>query len=43
MLRISKSGLGIAALTLLPAAAVAQTASQITPNSFRPALTHQGG
>lgn len=43
MLCISKSGLGIAALTLLPAAAVAQTASQITPNSFRPALTHQGG
>jgi hemolysin activation/secretion protein len=30
-------------LALLPAAASAQTASQITPNSFRPALAHQGG
>lgn len=43
MLRMSKAGVGIAALTLLPGAAVAQTASQITPNTFRPALTHQGG
>jgi hemolysin activation/secretion protein len=30
-------------LTLLPALAQAQTASQITPPSFRPNLEHQGG
>lgn len=30
-------------LALLPSAAFAQTASQITPESFRPALTHRGG
>ncbi|MGA7806228.1 ShlB/FhaC/HecB family hemolysin secretion/activation protein [Bradyrhizobium sp.] len=35
-------GLGLC-LTLLPAVAQAQTASQITPPSFRPNLEHQGG
>jgi hemolysin activation/secretion protein len=36
-------GLGLAALALLPAASFAQTASQITPPSFRPNLERQGG
>jgi len=35
-------GLGLC-LALLPATAQAQTASQITPPSFRPNLEHQGG
>ena len=43
MFRIATSGLGIAALTLLPGLAFAQTASQITPPSFRPDLERQGG
>jgi hypothetical protein len=33
----------VACLALLPCAALAQTASQITPPSFRPDLEHQGG
>ncbi len=36
-------GFGLAVLALLPARALAQTASQITPPSFRPNLEHQGG
>jgi hypothetical protein len=36
-------GFGLAALVLLPAASFAQTASQITPPSFRPNLERQGG
>jgi hemolysin activation/secretion protein len=36
-------GLGMAALVLSPAAGLAQTASQITPPSFRPNLERPGG
>jgi hemolysin activation/secretion protein len=36
-------GLGLAALVMFPAASFAQTASQITPPSFRPNLERPGG
>jgi hemolysin activation/secretion protein len=40
---MNKVGVSLAALMLLPGAAAAQTASQITPPSFRPSLERQGG
>jgi hemolysin activation/secretion protein len=43
MLRNARASLGIAALALIPTLAFAQTASQITPPSFRPDLERQGG
>ena len=43
MLQRKGFGFGLAALVLLPAASFAQTASQITPPSFRPNLERQGG
>jgi hemolysin activation/secretion protein len=41
--RYGKLGFGIAAFALLPASGFAQTASQITPPSFRPNLERQSG
>jgi hemolysin activation/secretion protein len=43
MLRGRIFGVGIAAFVLLPASSFAQTASQITPPSFRPNLERQSG
>src|ERR1700737_2786236 len=43
MLQRKGFGFGLAAFVLLPAASFAQTASQITPPSFRPNLERQGG